>query len=426
MSIELGISRISKLLSHAGSPHNLLNCLHVAGTNGKGSVCSYLASALQCSTTGGTPVRVGKFTSPHLIHITDSITINNIPISLAEFSRIRTCLEATNANHGLKCTEFELLACTAFQYFHESKCNWCVVEVGLGGRLDATNVIPGRNKICGITKIGMDHEGFLGSTLGQIAAEKAGIITEGVPFVCVDGTNEPQVVHAIQQQAQRTSTAIMLTVPPSKSFVDTKSWGQIDLTSLPLNGDYQISNVSVALGMLDYLQTSDRISLTRDQLLQGIYSVKWPGRLQLLDFHYEKDRSLPVLLDGAHNGSAAIELAKYLDQVRPNKDHPLTFVIAVTKGKKLSPLLAPILKNSDRVIVTKFGAVDRMPWIEAMDANELAQEIRSYTKNVSIQPDLQQVLPQLAEEKCDREVPVIICGSLYLCGQLLRKHNDNV
>lgn len=430
MAIELGLSRITKLLSHIGNPHESLRVLHVAGTNGKGSVCSYLSTLLQyphhVNNHSESPNRVGRFTTPHLIHMTDSITINNKPITQLEFDSIKTTLDKVNQEHSIKCSEFEILTCLALSYFEKSRCNWCVLEVGLGGRLDATNVVPGINKFaCGITKIGLDHESFLGNTLPQIAFEKAGIITPGVKLTVIDGTNDPSVLDVVKEQCAKVGSELKITDPcVHNNTVETQSWGNVHPEKLPLNGEYQIFNLRIALGILDRLQRDNAIKLTKDDLTQGLKTIIWPGRLQALDFYYSSGKFLPVLMDGAHNGSAAIELAKYIKS--QYQDQPVTYIMAVTSGKNLKPLFDPLLRPQDRVYVTRFGAVEGMPWIHANDPNELAEYIKEkYSSNVTVQPDFHAVFPVLASLPEQEKQPVVICGSLYLCGELLKLHNSN-
>lgn len=407
MRINLGLERVAKLLGYLGNPHEKLKVLHVAGTNGKGSVCSYLASILQQS------FRVGQFSSPHLVQITDSITVNSQPIAWGVYQDIRRNLEKYNTKYKLQCTEFELLTCTAFKYFYDLQCDWCVVEVGLGGRLDATNVIPGARKFgCGITKIGMDHEAFLGTTLPQIGREKAGILVQGVKYAVVDGTNDQSVLDVIKEQSDRVGCALTITDSNTQT-IDTQSWGPL-LPQLPLNGAYQIYNLKVAIGILDVLQQQKLTDFSAESIQKGLSQVKWPGRLHKLNFHCADGRSVQLLLDGAHNGSAAIELAKFLRTEYGQE--PLTFVIAVTQGKNVDPLLRPLIRMQDRVIVTQFGVVEGMPWIQAMDIEELAKFIAGFCEDVHTVQGVSQLLPLLIEEKR----PVVICGSLYLCGEVLR------
>ncbi|SCV01617.1 LAME_0G17392g1_1 [Lachancea meyersii CBS 8951] len=419
MAIELGLSRICNLLSHLGNPQNSFKVLHVAGTNGKGSVCSLLQSVLQTNKK----YQVGKFTSPHLVHITDCISVNGKSIPLQDFQGIKNRLQETNKVHEFGCTEFELLTCTAFEYFQRMQCNWCVLEVGLGGRLDATNCSPGANKICGITKIGMDHQGFLGDTLAQIGTEKAGMIVSGVSFVAVDGSNEPEVLDVVKKRAAMVNAVASNTSSIiSGNIIKSRSWGNIDRAIVPLNGSYQVSNVAVAVSMLDYLQSEGQISISSQQIHDGLKNVRWPGRLQNVSYYKKRaHKALNLLIDGAHNGDAAAALAAYLAETfRPQGTEPITFVIAVTQGKAVDYLLAPLIKQQDTVIVTRFGSVEGMPWISPMELSDLESKAARYTDKVSARPSIQAVLDEIPHDHPD---PVVVCGSLYLCGELLRDEN---
>lgn len=403
MGINLGLVRVIRLLSHLGNPHEKLKVLHVAGTNGKGSVCSYMGSVLKSK------FKVGQFTSPHLIHITDCIMVNSRAIPRNTYAGIRSELELLNTRLALQCTEFEILTCTAFKYFYDSQVDWCILEVGLGGRLDSTNVVPGILKYgCGITKIGLDHESFLGNTIAEIAAEKAGIIVPGVSRAVVDGTNDGAALRIVKNRCEQESCKLTTTSSDNSKIIETKSWGVLE-PRIPLNGTYQINNLRVALGILDQLQQNGDIDLSKHIVLDGISKVEWPGRLQRAEVGGSS-----VLLDGAHNGSAAVELTKFLRS--EYGDQPLTLIIAVTNGKKLDTLLKPLIRPQDRVVVTEFGKVDGMPWIRAMDATQLSQYIKNLTSDVHIVPKLDEVVKNLKTEKN----PIIICGSLYLCGEVLR------
>ena len=431
MPIELGLSRIKKLLSYVGNPHETLKVLHIAGTNGKGSVCSYLSTLLQYQRPYNS-YKIGRFTTPHLLDVTDSITLNDKPISRLHFDSIMQRLEGINTKYDLKCSEFELLTCVSLLYFKDTECDWCVLEVGLGGRLDATNVVPGSRKLaCGITKVALDHELFLGDTLSQIAREKAGIITEGVKCAVVDGSNVEEVLDVIRKRCEEVGCSLIVT--PQNDYhhstslplgTETKSWDFISLDGLSLQGQYQLANLRVALGILDYLQGIGEVQLTATDITKALGEVHWPGRLQRLDLAVNKTQKLPILLDGAHNGNASTELAKFLR--REYHERPLTLVMAVTKGKNLKSLLDPLIRPCDRVITTKFGPVDGMPWVHPTDPLELAGLIReNYSSNVTVEPSIQRLFEGLKSDN-DDGVPIVVCGSLYLCGEILRLHNSNV
>lgn len=423
MGIELGLARVSRLLQHLGSPQNKLKVIHVAGTNGKGSVCSYVSNMLQSPN-----VKVGKFTSPHLVHITDSISINNRSIPLSDYHDIKNHIAEVNKTYSLNCTEFELLSCSAILYFKQVNCNWCVIEVGLGGSLDATNVFPGANKFgCAITKISMDHENILGDTLTKIAREKAGIIVPGVKHTAVDGTNHPSVLDVIRKECASVGSNLHIVDTNLNHEIQTTSWGAIKLDILPLNGEYQIYNLRVAISILDHLQQIQEINIGLQDILNRLSNITWPGRLQKLNLKFKRNEFIPVLMDGAHNGSAAIELSKYLNNEYGTTEKK-TFVIAVTKGKNLKPLFDPLIKPIDRVVITQFGPVDGMPWIQPNDSKELADFVRNtYTQDVTVNKNIANLFQSLRQEQItnSKNEPIIVCGSLYLCGEILRLHDSN-
>lgn len=403
MPIDLGLGRISKLLAHLGNPHTLYKSIHVAGTNGKGSTVAYLLSILtQCL------VRNGKFTSPHLLYYNDCISINNETYPLKKFERVNKLVHEENSRLQLECTEFEILTVTAFKIFELEQVQMAVIEVGLGGRLDATNVLePGINGgvvATGITKIGIDHEGFLGSTLPEIAGEKAGIIKAGVPVV-VDSTNEPLVLDVIQKTAKASGAKV----------VESGSSHRLSASELiqhsPLKGAYQVHNLGVALGIVDSLWHYGWFSESKVQA--GIAATLWPGRLQQIEI----STGVQALLDGAHNESAAVELAKYLGTDR----HPIILVIALTKGKSIDGLLKHIARPGDTIICTTYTAPDQMPWVSSYTAEEVAAVAKEYAADVEVAADAASLLQMISHLKKSDFRNVVICGSLYLCADVLRQ-----
>lgn len=415
MTIQLGLTRISSLTSHLPSSLLGLKILHIAGTNGKGSVSAYLTHVLKTKYT------VGTFTTPHLFHPSDSISVNSVPVSIQKYNDLRKSIADINSKFGINATEFEQLTCAALKHFIDSGCDFCVLEVGMGGRLDATNVVPSTNKLCGITKISLDHEAFLGNTLIDIAKEKAGVILPGTNSVVLDGTNDPEVIQVVKEKCQETNCQLYVTDTNQTPIISTNSWGGVEF-QIPLNGQYQIYNARVAFALLDELQKQKNINLDKDHLQKGLLTLEWPARLQNLNCFYSENKQLQILLDGAHNGSAANELAIFLQKTYKNV--PLIFIIAVTKGKNLTPLLKPILKKGDTVIITKFEEVEGMPWIKSMDREDIASSAEKYVSNIFIEET-----PALALSKADilskqHEIPVVVFGSLYLGGQILRMHRQ--
>lgn len=400
MPIDLGLSRVTRLLTLLGSPHLHWKAIHIAGTNGKGSICAYLSSILTQS-----HIKNGKFTSPHLIHQWDCITIDNKPIDEKTFSATQRKIDAINRDNNVNATEFEILTCVAFEIFKLCQVEIGIVEVGLGGRLDATNVLPaaagsGNGAIAtAISKIGMDHEGILGNSLKEIAYQKAGIIKEGIPCV-VDGTNDPEVISVIEKV--------------SKECVLVK--GCFDFES-PLNGSYQKVNMGIALEIIaqckrTYGEAFKKVNETT--IAEGIKTVQWAGRLQHTVLKVGNDQ-LSVLIDGAHNAQAAEELARYLNTEVRN-ERPLVFVIAITKGKECN-FLSHLIQENDIVIATQFGPVAGMPWIEPYSPEHLASLLK---RNTVHQTDKVSDAIELACALSKKEkLNTVVCGSLYLAGNAL-------
>lgn len=430
MPIDLGLARVISLLSKLGSPQLKSNYIHVAGTNGKGSVCAYLSSILLSSTKD---FKVGKFTSPHLIYRHDCITLNNNPVKLDLFRQIEDSVIQLNKEHSIGCTEFEILTIVAFKIFELEQVDLAVLEVGLGGRLDATNIVPAakikENTIIekgvlatGITKIGKDHESFLGNTLREIAFEKSGIIKSEIVNV-VDGTNEIEVLEVVDKTSKELNSS-NIKVLSNSNEIDT-SWGVINREESPLKGGYQLQNLSVSLKILELvfplLENSykNHIFPSKPNIIEGIQSTSWPGRLQTLTLKYNKTESLTILLDGAHNAQSAKELRNYLSSIYENQS--ITFVIAFTKGKDIDELLKELqINENDKVIITQFGGIDGMPWIKATEAIDIEKIVANYTKKIKTYLNHSELFESIKNDE-----NVVVCGSLYLVGEVLKLNSDN-
>lgn len=408
MPLDLQLHRIKKLLTLLGNPQYKPQFIHVAGTNGKGSVCSYLSHILSSS-----GIHNGRFNSPHLITPRDSIQINNVPASISLYEKCKEIIVDTNAKHNVGCTEFELLTCTAFQIFAESKVSIAILEVGVGGRLDATNVLPSdRTLVVGITKVGLDHQNLLGKTLSEIAFQKTGIFKEGVPAV-IDGSNDEAVLDVAEAESKEVGCPLYIAKRDEDCWVKPK-----------LLGDYQYDNLSVALKMASLVRDS---RITKDTIKKGVESTVWAGRLQEYRFNmcnlgYEEDKSIDILLDGAHNTQASIELGKYLSTLR--NDHDFIFIIAITQGKHLSALFKPIITSKDTIIFTQFSDnVDGMPWIKPFDVLDLKKEIETQGiehDDVYTCPQLKDAISQAYKISQATKKKVVVCGSLYLVADVLR------
>jgi dihydrofolate synthase/folylpolyglutamate synthase len=339
------LERMRALMAHLGDPQTRYPSLHVAGTKGKGSVTALCAAALDAA-----GYRVGHYTSPHLHDYTERIRVAGQPIPRADFVRLldslRPYLDAA------KPTTFEITTALAFLYFAEQGVNAAVIEVGLGGRLDATNII--QPTVTAITSLSMDHMQFLGDTLAKIAAEKAGIVKPGVPLILA-----PQRAAAFETVAAIAAErgAPLLAVGREVDFTlgsHSLEGGQ-DLTvslagsdplalHIPLLGAHQAENAAVAYAVLRTAAVRG-LPLADAAIVRGFSAVRWPGRFELLR------RRPDVVVDSAHNADSARRLRQALDDYFP--DQPVTLVFGASEDKDISGMFAELLPRSVRLIVTR-------------------------------------------------------------------------
>ncbi|KAF8535651.1 Mur ligase [Trichophaea hybrida] len=379
--IDLGLKRISQLIS----PSTLRwKAIHVAGTNGKGSVCAYLASALHAS-----GIRVGRFTSPHLINRWDCIMLSNRTVSKSTFLAVEEKVLEKNKRLEIGATEFELLTATAFELFTIGGVEVGVVEVGLGGRGDATNVLEEANTLVSvITKLGLDHQGFLGDTIEEIAGEKAGIAKHGVPIV-VDGSNPASVIDVVKRVVAEVGVGEVVLAAPDMTGggevgceIATPTFGKLHFSRF-LPGGYQPYNLSCAINALSLIAPRFP-TLTPASIVAGIADTKWPGRLEQLDITAllpsgggggggRGEGGDTVLVDGAHNPQAQQELRAYVDaHIRPlAKAGKVYWVLAATKGKDVPGMIRELVGDGDAIVATRFGGVDGMPWVQSVEAEKI-------------------------------------------------------
>ncbi len=512
--ITPGLSRILHLLSPLPRPFSF-QAIHISGTNGKGSICAYISRILHSH-----GVRVGRFTSPHLLERYDSIYISECPISPSTFHEVESRIEHYDTQHSIQASEFEKLTATAFECFTQQNVQVAVVETGMGGSFDATNVLERKEVLVTVvSKVGYDHKLYLGDTLHEIAGHKAGTCKSGVPCL-VDGTNEDVVVEVVEEVAGKVGAGPVIRVPGSSSSErgddvwDAVNKGGEEEMEMEM---HQKVNISLAV-------MASRIALERFEVRDGRGSekrefdlqeavrvaknVKWPGRLQWLSIERVTGRKEEVLLDGAHNAQSAEVLGGYIDRrirrglssssltataVAPErqkaglasnssedqgmlqklmtegvtnekkkkkkKKKKVTFVLAATRGKDLSELFMPIVRKGDQVVVVEFGPVDGMPWVEPAPTTDIIHAIRPLVSGASSpvrdtnpavshggdghdQPRQEEEGEKQEEvvviEDAGNDVlqalgratrladggPLVIAGSLYLVGDVLRLLRD--
>lgn len=406
--IELGLARISRLLPQTPLPWR---AIHVAGTNGKGSVCAYASAMLKKA-----EIRCGRFTSPHLIDRWDCISIDEKPVEESRFLEAEATVKDRDRRRNIKASEFELLTATAFEIFAQEKIEVGVIEVGMGGRYDATNAITDPY-VTVITKIGLDHQSFLGETVKEIAYQKAGIIKTGVTCI-VDGTNTSEVFEVLKSAAEEFQAGPTIRVPQDLDEGDCRIWNTLRGNSLE---PHQQSNICLAFAAVKTALEQSHPSVAFSNLLNGIEDTVWPGRLQRLSIESLTGREESILLDGAHNAQSAQALDLYVRRKMRKEGLPVTWLTAFSKGKDIEQMLSCLARPGDNLIALHFGPVDGMPWVQSEHPQEVtraARKIGILDHAISISANLKGAL-RLASEQSEGG-PLVVMGSLYLVSDVLR------
>lgn len=408
---RLGLERISVLLDRMGRPQDRLKFVHVAGTNGKGSTCAYVASVLQQA-----GYRTGLFTSPYIINFEERIRVNGANISPEELRDVtlfvRDHAEALAAETGEHPTEFELMTAVAFEHFARSACDIVVCEVGLGGRLDSTNIIEAP-EVCVITSIALDHTDFLGDTFEAIAREKAGIIKKGSSVVSWPQEDEG-ARRAIEQAAADCGCTVAfpdfdaLSVQAvSREGVRAFTYKGRDLTTRLL-ASYQPFNATLAIEAVEALRRCGW-SISDDALEAGIAQTCWPGRFEIVS-----TREPVIIVDGGHNQQGAMALAESLRDVFPGEK--VTFVMSVLADKDYHSMIHAVLPLASAFVCAT------PPNPRALSAAALAEEIcAAADEGSSIVVEAVDTFGQAIEEARRLAGPQgIICafGSLYSIAEI--------
>ncbi|KAL8953798.1 MAG: hypothetical protein Q9222_000363 [Ikaeria aurantiellina] len=317
-------------------------------------------------------IRTGRFTSPHLIDRWDCITVDEKVVEQSAFDDVAAAVRHRDIQDDIKASEFELLTATAFKLFAQEKVEIGVIEVGLGGRLDATNVLE-HPLVTVITKIGEDHQSLLGKTIEEIAGHKAGIMKSGVPCI-VDATNPTSVHSVLDTTAQQVGAGPLFHVS-SEAFAEDG-----DLQAFLAKTDlehHQRMNFYLAYCAAKIAVRQLAPTVLSSTLLAGAGEAAWPGRLQTINIAGLTGRKEPVLLDGAHNAQSAEALALFVKERIRTQCQPITWIIAVSRGKNIESILSPLIKSIDNIIAVAFGPVDGMPWISPAEPGYVLAEARS-------------------------------------------------
>ena len=387
-NISLELDRIKTVLKLLGNPQNSLKIIHAAGTNGKGSTCAIINQILienGCKT--------GLYTSPHLVKYNERIKINNNPISDEKFYNLVSKINELAKKLSIDLTEFELLTAVMYKYFEEEKVDYAVIEVGLGGRFDATNCIK-KPIVSVITSISFDHTERLGDTIDKIAFEKAGIIKNNCPVVFFEDNNGAGVLKDI---ANKLNSPIFYPKPSKIEFTNGKNILNYDGKDFefPLLGQYQQNNVSLALRAIEVLK-NEKVEISDKSIRSGLKNVKWPCRME-----YLKNKN--VLLDGCHNPDGAKVLRESLDLYFP-KDKRI-FVYTCLKTKDYFEFQKNLFRKED--LIYHYEMNDER-FITKSDIINCAGSFYDTGLNT------------LIKNKNKKDL-LIICGSLYALGDILSK-----
>ncbi|MBH8561472.1 bifunctional folylpolyglutamate synthase/dihydrofolate synthase [Nostoc sp. CENA67] len=407
--VHLGLDRIVKLLANLGNPHHQVPIIHVAGTNGKGSVCAYLSSVL---TEAG--YRTGRYISPHLVDWTERICLNEQPISSETLKQLLQQVQAAICPDEESPTQFEVITAAAWLYFAQQQVDVAVIEVGLGGRLDATNVCF-KPLVSVITSISREHWQQLGPTVADIAREKAGILKAGCPAVI--GPLPPDALQVVRSRVQELQCPI-ITPQPARQIASgwaeyqtsKRDWGLVEDTKtikypLPLHGQIQLTNSALALAALEILQKQGW-KISEEAIINGMAKTKWPGRMQWITW-----RNQNLLIDGAHNPAAAQVLRDYVDTL---DTQTVTWVIGMLSNKEHADIFKALLRPNDRLYLVP------VPDHSSAEPIELAKLASEICPGLSLCQTNSNLSLALESAFASTDSLVVLCGSLYLIGHFLR------
>ena len=407
-SENFNLERMRTLLRKIGTPQEHFRSVHVAGTKGKGSTCAMIAAMLQAN-----GYKVGLYTSPHLVDVRERIVIDGEMIPQASFARLVRLMESAIARIKPTPTYFDVLTAIAFKYFADHKVDIAVIETGLGGRLDSTNVI--RPDVTAITSISHDHMAQLGPTLAHIATEKAGIFKHGIPAVSV--VQDPTAEAALKKVAEKVGAPLDFTgqtIEFSYRFESSRMLGphnRICLTTpnskfehlaVPLIGEHQAINCGLALAVIDRLK-SRGIAINDTRAIEGLSKVTVPGRMEMVS------QTPRVIVDGAHNAASLDAAMKAIGQHIPYDS--MVVIFGCCGDKDVPGMLERITSGADKVIFTRIDNV------RSADPHELsARYVELYGKMAQVAENLEDALA-IANRAVTKEDLICITGSFYLVGE---------
>ena len=428
---KYGLERTEKILELLGNPHKKLKCIHIAGTNGKGSTTAMVTNILVQA-----GYKVGSYISPFIEEFEERIQINNVNISKEDLSHIIT--EVSSAVDKVvelgysNPTEFEIITCAGFLYFYKNNIDFAVVEVGMGGRLDSTNVIIPILSI--ITSISLDHTKILGDTIDKIAYEKAGIIKSGIPVVMYPQQKQSEEV--IERICIEKNSNLIKVSKQSSIYLGKENLQQVAITSMEgtvyndiltqkmkvqtLNNDYiidlallgkhQLLNCSVAVHAIEELIVQGA-TINKDNILKGLETVKWPARLEVMN------KKPLVVIDGAHNIDGIINLTESIDMYfNYNK---IILILGILADKQVEEMIKTIVPKVSRVITVTPNSE------RAELSKQLKVQVEKYSTNCESIENYDEAYKK-ALSYCHEEDLLLVCGSLYMVGDMRKIIRENI
>ena len=399
--IKLGLDIITQILTGLGNPQSAYRTIHIAGTNGKGSVASMLTGMLQAA-----GYSVGLYTSPHLVHFNERIRINGRPVSDAEIVDSYRAIRKVQQGDR-EPTFFEFTTAMALHLFKQHKVDWAVIETGMGGRLDATNVLTPELSI--ITNISLEHKSYLGNTIATITYEKAGIIKPQTPVIT--GVRQPSAVAVVTERAAKLKAPcyrmghdFRCRRLPSGAFHYTGIDHRWRNLATNLLGRHQVDNAGLALAAAEVLMRKG-VAIDETHVRHALTHTAWPGRLETVC------QEPLIILDGAHNLAAARNLSRYLEETYPDRD--IIMVAGILDDKPAQEMLAALLPVCRRAVITS-------PTIgRAIPAEELAPIAKTFVDEVDEIPTVDRAVARALQIVESGQV-IVIAGSLYVVGEAVQ------
>ncbi|NLL62077.1 MAG: bifunctional folylpolyglutamate synthase/dihydrofolate synthase [Candidatus Atribacteria bacterium] len=408
--IKLGLNNISGLLSIFDNPHLKTKVIHIAGTNGKGSTAAVLHSILQKAN-----YKVGLYTSPHLVSFQERMKINGEYITQDEvcalLKRLKPAIKKIAHTEGYKHpTFFEVVTAMAFLYFYEKNVDFAIMEVGLGGRLDATNIC--RPLVSIVTHLGFDHMEQLGNTLSEIAAEKGAIIKQNTAII--SGQQLPEAAQVIEKIAQEKEAPLYIYGEQFKAVLENSLlkgnyfnysgiYYKIINLFVPLAGEYQLENASLAIAAAELLNNNG-FKINKESIIEGARHAQWPGRFEII-----REKPL-VILDGAHNPDGVTQFMKNLKRLIPDKN--IIAVLGVFQDKDFTAIVKTIVTQINKVILTMADNPRATPTTVLMEEVSRYMDKKHISETNSVAAAIDKAL-QIARE----DEIIIITGSLYTVGE---------